>query len=101
MNSVSGVSPPRNFSASLSKSSNSRSRMGMMWPGTFSNTSGLFRDPCLPLRLPPAGGAETGSIMGKYQKSVGIPPFIGGTGSGADRAPVLVDGQGREDEDQA
>jgi hypothetical protein len=63
MNSFSGVWPSRYFPASLSKSSNSRSRMGMTWPGTFSYTSGFSRDPCLPLRVaPPAGGAETGSI---------------------------------------
>ena len=43
MNSSSRRSPARNFSASLSKSSNSRSRIGMMWPGTFSRTSGFSR----------------------------------------------------------
>ena len=36
MNSGSGVSPARNFSASLSKSSNSRVMIGMMWPGMLS-----------------------------------------------------------------
>ena len=45
MNSFSGVPPPRYFSASLSKSSNSRWRMGMMWPGTSSRTSGFSREP--------------------------------------------------------
>ena len=36
MNVSSPCSPPRNFSASLSKSSNSRSRIGITCPGTFS-----------------------------------------------------------------
>ena len=45
MNSFSGVPPSRNFSASLSKSSNSRWRMGMTWPGTSSRTSGFSREP--------------------------------------------------------
>ncbi len=49
MNSVSSVSPARYFAASLSKSSNSRSRIGMMWPGTSSRTSGLVSDPCRPV----------------------------------------------------
>ena len=48
MNWSSGVWPSRNFSASLSKSSNSRSRMGMMWPGTSSRTSGLASVPFRP-----------------------------------------------------
>src|SRR5918998_2318953 len=87
MNWSSAISPPRNFSASLSKSSNSRSRIGMMCPGTFSNTSGLSSEPCLPLRFAPAaGGAETGSIVGKYQKPVGIPAFLS-----AGRAQVLTE----------
>src|SRR5688572_33031613 len=45
MNSFSGVSPSRYFVASVSKSSNSRSRIGMMWPGTFSRTSGFSSVP--------------------------------------------------------
>src|SRR4051812_38107926 len=53
MNSFSGVSPSRNFVASVSKSSNSRSRIGMMCPGTSFWTSGLSRDPGRPaVRLP-------------------------------------------------
>src|SRR5918999_1086604 len=94
MNCSSGVSPARNFSASLSKSSNSRSRIGMMCPGTFSITSGLSSDP----RLPPfaraagsagcaafavfCGGAAVGSILGKYQNPVGFPPLSAGCGYG-------------------
>jgi hypothetical protein len=49
MNSVSSVRPARNFSASLSKSSNSRSMMGMTWPGMSSRTSGFARDPERPV----------------------------------------------------
>src|ERR687893_1963336 len=79
MNSSSGVSPARNFSASLSKSSNSRSRIGMMCPGTFSITSGLSSEPFLPCRL---GGAAVGSILGKYQNPVGFPPLSAGSGYG-------------------
>ena len=45
-----------------------------MCPGTSSRISGLSSDPALPLRF---GGAESGSIVGKYQNPVGIPPFIG------------------------
>ncbi len=45
MNSSSGVPPSRYFDASLSKSSNSRSMIGMMWPGTSSTTSGFSRVP--------------------------------------------------------
>ena len=48
MNSFSGVWPSRNFSASLSKSSNSRSRIGITWPGTSSRTSGFSSDPLRP-----------------------------------------------------
>ena len=59
MNSVSSVSPPRNFSASLSKSSNSCSRIGITWPGTFSTISGLFSEPLRP------DGAVVGSIASK------------------------------------
>src|SRR5919108_1879417 len=61
MKSSSGVSPTRNFSASLSKSSNSRSSTGMTCPGTFSSTSGFSSEPFLPLRL---GSTETGSMGG-------------------------------------
>ena len=48
MNSFSSVSPPRNFSASLSKSSNSRSRIGMMCPGTFSYDLGVLEGASAP-----------------------------------------------------
>src|SRR5260221_8210764 len=51
MNSVSSVSPARNLPASWSKSSNSFSRIGMMWPGTFSKISGFVSDPARPLGL--------------------------------------------------
>src|SRR3954464_10675289 len=57
MNSVSSVWPSRNFVASVSKSSNSRSRIGITWPGTFSTISGFSTEPLRPFR-----GAETGSI---------------------------------------
>ena len=63
MYSFSGVSPPRNFSASLSKSSNSPSRIGITWPGTFSMISGLFSDPSRPRGLPE--GVVVGSIRRK------------------------------------
>ena len=43
---VLGVPPERYFSASLSKSSNSRRMIGMTWPGTSSRTSGFASDPC-------------------------------------------------------
>src|SRR4051794_7959553 len=49
MNSFSGVWPSRYFAASLSKSSNSRSRIGITWPGTSSRTSGLVSDPARPV----------------------------------------------------
>ena len=49
MNSFSGVSPARYFSASLSKSSNSRWMIGMTWPGTSSRTSGFASDPLRPV----------------------------------------------------
>ena len=49
MNSFSGVRPSRYFSASLSKSSNSRRRIGMTWPGTSSRTSGFASDPLRPV----------------------------------------------------
>ena len=49
MNSVSSVCPARNFSASLSKSSNSRSRIGITWPGTSAWTSGFSSDPLRPV----------------------------------------------------
>src|SRR4051812_26784733 len=53
MNSFSGVSPSRNFVASVSKSSNSRSMIGMMCPGTSLRTSGLSSVPGRPaVRLP-------------------------------------------------
>src|SRR3954447_26531836 len=60
MNSFSGVSPPRNFVASVSKSSNSRSRIGMMCPGTSFWTSGLSSEPARP-RLP---WRADGSMLG-------------------------------------
>src|ERR687895_187484 len=94
MNWSSGVSPARNFSASLSKSSNSRSRIGMMCPGTFSITSGLSSEPFLPPFARAAGsagcaafavfcgGAAVGSIVGKYQNPVGFPPLSAGSGYG-------------------
>src|SRR4051794_7068511 len=59
MNSVSSVCPSRNFVASVSKSSNSCSRIGITWPGTFSTISGFSIEPLRPFR-----GAETGSISG-------------------------------------
>ncbi len=40
MNSSSGVCPSRNFVASVLKSSNSRCRIGITWPGTFCRISG-------------------------------------------------------------
>ena len=49
MNSFSGMPPARYFSASLSKSSNSRWMIGMTWPGTSSRTSGFESDPCRPV----------------------------------------------------
>src|SRR4051794_2364619 len=53
MKSFSGVSPSRNFVASVSKSSNSRSMIGMMCPGTSFRTSGLSSVPGRPaVRLP-------------------------------------------------
>ena len=72
MNSVSGVCPSRNFAASLSKSSNSRSRIGMMWPGTSSTTSGLVSDPARPVGR---GSVEAGSIPRNIQIPVGIRDF--------------------------
>ena len=36
MNLSSGMSPRMNLAASVSKSSNSRSMIGITWPGTFS-----------------------------------------------------------------
>ena len=45
MNSGSSISPRMNFAALVSKSSNSRSRTGMTWPGTFSRTSGSSIEP--------------------------------------------------------
>ena len=44
---------------SVSKSSNSRSRMGMTWPGTFSRTSGSSIEP-----RPLVTGREAGSMKG-------------------------------------
>src|SRR3954471_2359749 len=70
MNSFSGVSPSRNFVASVSKSSNSRSRIGMMCPGTSLRTSGFSREPCRPAgRLP---WRADGSMMG-LRKGAGRP----------------------------
>jgi hypothetical protein len=68
MNSVSSVWPARYFSASLSKSSNSRSRIGMTWPGTSSRTSGLASDPLRPV-------AVEGSIQQNYQNPLGLSMF--------------------------
>ena len=59
MNSVSSVSPRRNLADSVSKSSNSRSRIGMTWPGTFSRTSGSSIEP-----RPLVTGREAGSMKG-------------------------------------
>src|SRR3954454_19388060 len=64
MNSSSSVLPERNFSASLSKSSNSRSMIGMRWPGTFSRTSGFASEPLLPCR----DAVDVGSIGWKVPK---------------------------------
>ena len=58
MNSVSSVWPARNFSASLSKSSNSRSRIGMTWPGTSAWTSGFSSDPLRPVLVEGSIAAE-------------------------------------------
>ena len=85
MNWSSGVCPSRNFAASLSKSSNSRSMIGIRCPGTFSYASGFSIDPSLPFPacfLPGctsslcsaairsaavvASGAEVGSIAPPY-----------------------------------
>src|SRR5690349_16455656 len=81
MKSFSGVSPPRNFSDSVSKSSNSRWRIGMTWPGTSSRTSGLLSDPARP-------AVVEGSIPPKYQNPPGIYPFCRvTTDRAADRGP--------------
>src|SRR5215217_2356212 len=65
MNWVSSVRPSRNFEASVSKSSNSRSRIGMTSPGTLSYTSGFSSEPRRPLGLASsrAGGTDTGSMV--------------------------------------
>src|SRR4051794_6660812 len=85
MKSVSSVWPSRNFSASLSKSSNSRSRIGMTWPGTSSRTSGLLSDPLRPVVV-------TGSIPRKVLNPSGIPTFptrsTGNARSGVAQAQV-------------
>jgi hypothetical protein len=49
MNWSSAVSPRMNLAASVSKSLNSRSRIGITCPGTFSYTSGFSSVPTLPL----------------------------------------------------
>src|SRR5919112_2643777 len=99
MNWSSGVPPARNFSASLSKSSNSRSRIGMMCPGTFSMTSGFSREPLRPLTRAAGsagcaagalcGAVETGSIRGKYQNPVEFPKID--LGQAASYAGGLMD----------
>src|SRR4051812_24787066 len=48
MNWSSSVRPSRKSPACSSKSSNSFSRTGMMWPGTFSRISGFSREPRRP-----------------------------------------------------
>src|SRR5215212_7500612 len=54
----SSLSPPaRKNSERSSKSSNSFSRIGMMWPGTFSRISGFSREPKRPRPAVGAGGS--------------------------------------------
>src|ERR687898_518052 len=67
MNFSSAISPWRNFLASVSKSSNSRSRMGRTCPGTSSYTSGFSSEPTLPLPgcfLPVSCSSSGGSGFG-------------------------------------
>ena len=60
MKSSSSSSPLRKRVDSVSKSSNSRSRIGMTWPGTFSTTSGFSSDPDRGAAF--SVGIEAGSI---------------------------------------
>src|SRR4051812_9305086 len=65
MNSSSDSPPPRKNSERWSKSSNSFSMIGMMWPGTFSRTSGFSRVP----RRPGLVAGAVGSIEPGYYRN--------------------------------
>src|SRR5215218_10045330 len=96
MNSVSSVWPARNFSASLSKSSNSRRRIGITCPGTSSWTSGFSIDPLRPVvvegsiadKVPRSPETRSGFIcriligVGSFIPHAGRAPRRGDPGSG-------------------
>src|SRR3954470_24256615 len=63
MNCSSVSPPPRKNSERSSKSSNSFSRTGMMWPGTFSRISGFSREP----RRPFLGVASVVGAVGSIE----------------------------------
>ena len=65
-------SPRRNFAASVSKSSNSCCRIGMMCPGTFSSTSGLSSEPGLGCPWPDF--CSSSSACG----AISVPQLLGG-----------------------
>src|SRR5947209_11843701 len=67
MNVSSSTSPRRYRVDSVSKSSNSRSRIGITYPGTFSRTSGFSSDPARAFFVE---SSEAGSMWG-------ISPFAG------------------------
>src|SRR4029078_11161880 len=69
--------PPRKNSERSSKSSNSFSRTGMMWPGTFSRISGFSRES----RRPFFGTASVLDAVGSIElrnitKPVRVPGFF-------------------------
>src|SRR6478609_385638 len=78
----SSLSPPeRKNSERSSKSSNSFSRIGMMWPGTFSRTSGFSREP----RRPFFGTASVLDAVGSIEptnitKPLGVSDFLSARG---------------------
>ena len=65
MNSVSSTSPRRKRCDSVSKSSNSRSRIGMTWPGTSSRTSGFSSVPWRPATVVGSMGSQCSVVADK------------------------------------